>query len=491
MSTFKLKIGAIAVVCTVALTGLMLMLSVSPLGREAEQDVLGVVERSSKLVSRSQRLKAFELARQAKAIAIRREFAAAIQESEEKARRAAVYDSINQLDEQLAGKGRKPGFLGVVGKDGRIIARDLDPNADYGERLAHPAVKVALAGGPASAAYWLMNSKMMRAAVAPILGPAGPLGAVVIAYQMTATEARDEHSQFGGHIAYFMGDAIRASSLTVAGDPNTEDGAAVGALTKQLLAKAKDAASNPGNSQLTEISIRGERFEAIAGPLPVSVSIAGPGSSGDEAALLKAKPAGFVVLASVDAARALVRRTRWMVLLFGGLFLLGLVSIMWFVARHFVSAEDQLELGVNEIINGNLDYTFDALQEFEGLANALNVMLARLLGRPEPGDEEESEGTWRADVIVVDEVPPGGGDRSMAQQLSAEPHDQYLSRLYREYVEARRKAGLPTEGVTEQDLTQKLYANEAMLRAKHKCQAVRFVVRSGAGKVTFQPVLIS
>src|SRR2546430_7130751 len=44
------------------------------------------------------------------------------------------------------------------------------------------------------------------------------------------------------------------------------------------------------------------------------------------------------------------------------------------------------------IINGNLDRTFRPVgPELDGLANGLNVMLARLLGRPEPGEEELDE----------------------------------------------------------------------------------------------------
>ena len=32
------------------------------------------------------------------------------------------------------------------------------------------------------------------------------------------------------------------------------------------------------------------------------------------------------------------------------------------------------------------------LADFDGLANALNVMMSRLTGRPEPGEEDEEGG---------------------------------------------------------------------------------------------------
>ena len=60
--------------------------------------------------------------------------------------------------------------------------------------------------------------------------------------------------------------------------------------------------------------------------------------------------------------------------------------------RRLIAQVDQIELGVTDIINGNVDRTFRPVgPELDGLANGLNVMLARLLGRPEPGEEEFDE----------------------------------------------------------------------------------------------------
>src|SRR6202012_529803 len=62
---------------------------------------------------------------------------------------------------------------------------------------------------------------------------------------------------------------------------------------------------------------------------------------------------------------------------------------MYLAHRRVADQADLIELGVTDIINGNVDRTFRPVGlELDGLANGLNVMLARLLGRPEPGDEE-------------------------------------------------------------------------------------------------------
>ena len=88
-------------------------------------------------------------------------------------------------------------------------------------------------------------------------------------------------------------------------------------------------------------------------------------------------------------------------------------------ALRFIKPLDKIELGVAEIINGNIDYTFKPVgPDFEGLSNGLNVMLARLLGREEPNEdevEEEQDETsrWRSDQMLVEEgaaPSAAGGD---------------------------------------------------------------------------------
>lgn len=328
----------------------------------------------------------------------------------------------------------------------------------------------------------------MHAAVAPIVTDGVVQGAVAIAYDFTAADAREEAGYFGANIAYFIQGGIRASSFALPGDPNTEDAGMVAAVTKATQARATDIFASGKPSDIIDLEIGGELHKAIIGPLPMAVS-----AIGDLAKKVpeyaKSGTAGFVAVASLDRELAPVRRARYLVLGFGVLFLLVVGGVMWLVAQHFVKAQDRLELGVNEMISGNLEHTFEVLEEFEGLANALNVLMARLLGRPEPGEDEEGE-AWRADVIFVEDLGAGGVEADLARQLAAEPEDDYYARIFQEYVEARRRLHLPVEGITLDGLTRKLRANEAMLRAKHKCQMVRFAVRTAAGKVSFQPIRI-
>ena len=58
-------------------------------------------------------------------------------------------------------------------------------------------------------------------------------------------------------------------------------------------------------------------------------------------------------------------------------------------------------------------------------------------------------------------------------------------------AELRSETKAPVAGITLDNLSQKLRANEAMLKAKHKCQMVRFEVNTADGKVSFKPIRIS
>jgi hypothetical protein len=468
--------GLVATFLVLAIIVVVYLLTVSPIANEADARAKAGVQRASALVERVQELKGFELLGLAESVARRPEFVAAVQIADEEQRRIRTYDAIMQYDKQLREAGRKAHFFGVVDEAGAIIARDLDIKNMYGDKLTYKNVQVAL-GGKAEKDIWSMKDRMMRAAAAPIISGTKVKGAVVLAYEVTSADAREERDKFAANVAYFMDDTIKASSFAVA---DAEDSKMVQLLGQEMLraanAPAKEAVVKDKTSDVLRVKLGAEEFYAITGPLPVK---------------LTNPNVGYVVVSSITAALKPVSQIRWMFLALAIGMLLVVLGGMWVVARHFVNAEDKLELGVAEVINGNMEYTFDVVEEFEGLANALNVMLARLLGRPEPGEEGEGEeAMWRADVLFVEELDQAASASDVARQLAAEPEDAYYARVFREYVEARKSLSLSVEGISQESLAQKLKANEALLKAKHKCQMVRFLVASGGGKVSLKPVRI-
>jgi hypothetical protein len=170
---------------------------------------------------------------------------------------------------------------------------------------------------------------------------------------------------------------------------------------------------------------------------------------------------------------------------------------IYLVHRRLMAQVDQIEQGVTDMINGNVDRTFQPVgTELDGLANGLNVMLARLLGRPEPGEEEiDDEGNpIIPGRVEFDEGEGGGGgaapppDPDLAA-LAQEAEPDYYKRVYTEYLAAKRATGHPDE-VSFENFIAKLKVNEGKLRAQYQCRAVRFRVVTKDGKVSLKPVPI-
>jgi hypothetical protein len=132
--------------------------------------------------------------------------------------------------------------------------------------------------------------------------------------------------------------------------------------------------------------------------------------------------------------------------------------------------------------------------DLDGLAHALNVMLARLLGRPEPGEEEfdEQGNLVHAGTVNFDteELANLSAADTAAMDLAQEPEPEYYSRLFKEYVRGREQVGEPTESVTYENFVAKLRLNESNLKAKYQCSAVRFRVVVKDDKVSLKPVPI-
>ncbi len=317
------------------------------------------------------------------------------------------------------------------------------------------------------------------------------VGAVVLASSQSSKLAREEQVLLGVEVAYFEGGKVHATSFRK-GD-NTEDArmqeALAPLLTQGDLVKRAFAADSGLASPLTA-TVGGKTFlvGAIRMPrYPAARNLPDDYPPVTAGALVLA-PAGREVPEHATAGR--------LVLVLGAVALLLALGAMWLASRRILDQVDELEVGVAEIINGNLERTFRPVgDDLDGLANGLNVMLARLLGRPEPGEEEmDDDGNpivpGRVEFDEDSEArPPAEGPSPELAALAQEPEPDYYKRVYTEYVAARRATGNPDE-VSFEGFIAKLRVNEGKLKALHQCKAVRFRVVTKDGKVTLKPVPI-
>jgi hypothetical protein len=377
----------------------------------------------------------------------------------------------------------------VVDAQGKVVARDLNVNAMFGEdaRVQFPPVDDALKG---AAAHGIVNlsGRMTQLAAAPVTRADGKLvGVLLVGYVVTARDAQGKRDQLGAEVGYFFRGQVMTSSFTEgASGEAKEDGNKTHALNTALFLQTEKpglaVSATGGSSPAFRVSLDDQEYLAIAAPLY-------PGD----------KSSGFVVLESLSRAAAPPGEAGSKILFFGLLTILVALGATVMTANRFIKPLDKIELGVAEIINGNIDYTFRPVgPDFEGLSNGLNVMLARLLGREEPNEDavedDDTEATrWQSSQMVIDELPASAisGQPSAdpaVQALAAESEAAYSPRLFADYLAALKAAGKPTRGLSVQMFTAKLRLIEGGLRQKWKCKQVRFRIETRSGEVTLVPV---
>jgi hypothetical protein len=299
-------------------------------------------------------------------------------------RQRAGHVAVEVRNARLGEAGRKAGIIGVVDDQGRLVARDLSLTWRQGEDLKkdYPSLAMALAGTP-NKDVWNIDGAMYRVGAAPVRGPQGNiLGAVFVGYVQSVPDAAADREVLGVDVAYFLDGKIHASSLPHSENSNSET-AEEKALAQQLFAEdgpklAQKVTTESKPTPVFHVKVGSDELVAAAAPMPGNAT---PSKS------------GFVVLASLSGARAAAVPLSNYVLLLGFLGVFAAVGAAVMTARRFLLPLDKIEAGVSEVINGNHDYVFNKVSlDFEGLCNGLNVMLARLLGRPEPGEEDEEGG---------------------------------------------------------------------------------------------------
>ncbi|HUH03340.1 MAG TPA: MXAN_5187 C-terminal domain-containing protein [Kofleriaceae bacterium] len=394
-------------------------------------------------------------------------------------------------------RGEKIDLLAVLNASGDVVVLHLQGESvsvtnpgmwKTGSALKYPGFAAALDKAKPRAVSDTWNHEgqgLMRIGAAPIRARDGQVaGAVVVAYALGAGAAQKQSSMLGAEVAFFEGEGISATSFRRPQARNEED-----TLKREALAKALGSAglvkqalnSQSGFADPVVVTVDGESFVAGAGRFAVP-SPATEGATGGTI--------GAVVLISLDDAEAPVGVAKVGILLVGLGAILIAVLALWFAQRRIVHQADQIEVGLVEIINGNLDYMFRPVgNELDGLANNLNVMLARLLGRPEPGEEEYDDDGNIINPNRLDFDTALSDKDEEAVKLAQEPESDYYKRIFDEYVAARASVGV-TGDVTFDGFVTKLRINESSLTAKYQCSAIRFKVAVADGKVSLKPVPI-
>lgn len=465
----------------ILLTTIAVIVSIrASLGNSAQSEVQRRVERAQATWPSLDLLRGIDLTNTTAKLARDDEFATVFEKKVVDEMRQAAFVAVSVRNGRLETEGHKADIIAVVGANGHVVARDLNINAMYDDDLKarYPSVGKAL-DGVANKDVWNFDGHLYRVGAAPIRSRAGAIvGALVIGYVASASDAAGDREKLGTEVAYFLDGKIAASSFSKGGGESVEEQQ----LAKQLFSDPPRLADGAVAGNMTKpetVRIGSEEFVAAAGPLPGN---------------LTRSKSGYVVLASVTAARAGIGSIEFLALVLGLIALLVAVGGVVLTAMRFLQPLDEIESGVTEVINGNRDYSWDApSKDFEGLANGLNVMLARLLGRPDPSDDELGDAgesaqqqRWGGE-LAVDATATGPQTSPELAALANEPEEQYVKRVFDEYCAARKQTNEGVEGLTFDGFAQKLKQNEVALRKKYGARMVRFKVVVKANQTTLKP----
>ena len=486
-------IAAVVAAVIAGLTAIAYFVTSQSFDERARKDADTALTRSYQVVQRLNQLQGIDVSNKAERLAALPEFVQAIKSSGDDRRRTAQigFQKFMSADKEGA---IKPDIIALVDDSGDMLAmhevQSVVPKQwkNAKDESILPALNVVLRKRVIISDIWDYGDKgMMKIGVAPVIDPdninaknpegVSIIGAIVVAYAQTAKNAQQDKALLGTEIAYYEGKRVVASSFTR--DNGQDENQGIAREISKLLESGK--ISDQGKQK---VSLDGTDYVIAAVKMPRKTTKELPAD-------YPAITAGAIVLAPV-VPPANAGTVKMFILLLGiGALAIAMLGI-YLTHRRLMAQADQIEQGVTDMINGNVDRTFQPVgNELDGLANGLNVMLARLLGRPEPGEEEfDEEGNPIMPGRV--EFDDGDGKPSVDPDIAAlaqESEPDYYKRVYTEYVAAKRASGKPDE-VSFENFIAKLKVNEGKLKAQFNCKAVRFRVVSKDGKVTLKPVPI-
>ncbi|MGN6105702.1 MAG: MXAN_5187 C-terminal domain-containing protein [Kofleriaceae bacterium] len=492
-------IAAVVAAVIAALTAIALFVTSASFEDRAFKSADGQLTRAHQMVQKLNQLDGVDVRNKAERLAKLPEFVTSIKSSGEDRKRSAHLGFQKFVSDEKQGT-IKPDIIALVDATGDVLAMHEVPTVvpkqwknEKGESIL-PAINVALGRKVYISDIWDYGERgLMKVGVGPITDPDAPInkadpdgesiiGAIVVAYAQTAKTAQTDKRLLGTDIAFYDGKRVIASSFT-RGAGGEEDVARTRQLTALLeagkLAEDKPARISIGDTEYLAAAVKLTRSATKALPAPPEYP---------------AITAGSVVLSPIEKGGGTSTTVKLFILLLGGGALAITLLGLYLSHRRLIAQVDQVELGGTDIINGNVDRTFRPVgPELDGLSNGLNVMLARLLGRPEPGEEEfDDEGNpiipGRVEFEESEEDKVPAADPDLAA-LAQESEPDYYKRVYTEYLAARRLTGQPDD-VSFENFIAKLKVNEGKLRAQYQCRAVRFRVVTKDGKVSLKPVPI-
>lgn len=376
-------------------------------------------------------------------------------------------------------EGRVPSLVLITDANGITIGRNGSETLRRGEDLGatYPVFKTAIQKGQAGSDVWSNKVDQVLASYAPIRNDKGQvIGALVVGIQLNDELGRVADQTTGRPLilAATDKDAVQVLARSAADTSNLDN------------AVTKSAKDHGAMEAVRSVLDKGHVDAAQAGDIMVGAAPLESLGDGKSKVIVASEPALLIPDAGSLAMPALYVTG------------LGIILVMiggWLLGSYIMAPIARLEEGLLAIINGQTDKRFQLEHaELGGLAFRIDQLLNQLLGVEEDTTDEEGRISRVPTAGAMEAAMGGGGDSTPnldpneAAALAQEPAPQYYSRIYREYIAAKKALGEQTDHITEQAFQSRIQAMET--ESSQKGKNVRYKVQSNGREVVLLAVPI-
>jgi len=228
-------IAAVVAVVIAALTAVAFFVTSTSIDDKVRKDAESQLRRAYQVVGQIAQLEAIDVANKAERLAADRAFVTALKSESQTERNNQARLGFTKFTSNEKEGDRKPDIIALVDAQGNIVSMNDVPSVipkqwkkEGTNDTIIPALNVALGNRVIISDIFDYQDRLMKIGVAPVIDPDAPvpasdpdgvviIGAIVVAYAQTASEAQHDKTLLGTEIAYYDQNRVFATSFTKPG----------------------------------------------------------------------------------------------------------------------------------------------------------------------------------------------------------------------------------------------------------------------------------
>jgi len=367
-----------------------------------------------------------------------------------------------------------PAMIVFVNVDGKIVGRN-GSNVGKGEDLgaAYPMYKAAVSKGNSGSDVWVNKGRndQFLASYVPVRNDKGAIvGSIVAGIQINDELSRISEATTGRALILVAADKDTVSVIArSAADTSALDDVVVKPVAEKGVKETVRSVIDKGHvdaAQAVDMMVAAAPLEGLG--------------DGKSKVLVAAAPS-----TSIDGASAIP-------LPILGVTALGLILVViggWLLGNYIMAPIGILEEGLLAILNGQADKRFQIEHaELGGLAFRIDQLLNQLMGVEEDTTDDEGRVSIAPTAAALNAaVSVESTSNVNSAALASEAADAYYTRIYGEYIAAKKANNEATDHITKETFVTRIQGMEAEALQKHG-KPVRYQVQARGNEVVLLAV---